>query len=309
MSPKAKKVRRPRVPAYKSFKLSQSLKHTQTKLPSAWALTKDSIVTVKNNWRLFAGITAIYGILFLIFVRSETGGIDVGSLKGAFNDTLGQQSDNITASISVFGELMKGPAAASNQLASLYQTLIFVVCSLAIIWALRQVQDKSSAKIKVKDAFYKGMYPLVPFIIVLVVITLQLVPISIAGSLYLRTIVEGLAITMVEKTVWILFIILLSTLSLYMFCSSIFAAYIVTLQGMTPLKALRAARQLVLHRRLAILSKLVWLGLALLIVFGLVIVPLIAFLPSLAEPVFFASSLSALLLVHTYLYNLYRSML
>lgn len=103
--------------------------------------------------------------------------------------------------------------------------------------------------------------------------------------------------------------VLLGLLSLYMISSSIFALFIASLPNMTPVRALRSARQLVLHRRWEVLRKLIALPIVLLIILGLVVIPIIAVVPILAEAVFFVASVIILPFALAYIYELYRSML
>ena len=89
------------------------------------------------------------------------------------------------------------------------------------------------------------MYPLIPFILVLLVCCLQLLPLIIGSSLYSLVVSNGIAVQPIEKFVWALLFASLALLSLYMITSSLFALYISTLPDMTPMKALRSARELV----------------------------------------------------------------
>ena len=54
-----------------------------------------------------------------------------------------------------------------------------------------------------------------------------------------------------------------------------FALYIVTLPDMTPMKALRSARELVRYRRWTVLRKVLFLPLMLLVVAAIIMVPII----------------------------------
>ena len=94
-----------------------------------------------------------------------------------------------------------------------------------------------------------------------------------------------------------------------MLCSSLFALYIVTLPDMTPMMALRSARQLVLSRRLNVLRKLAALPLFIIIVIILLVVPAIYFLPVVAPWLYFALTIMALVFLHAYLFTLYRELL
>src|SRR5690606_28518012 len=118
------------------------------------------------------------------------------------------------------------------------QMLLLLIASLAIIWALRKTHG--DVKVRARDAFYQGMYPLIPFILVLLVIGLQLLPLLLGSSLYSLVTTNGIAVHAIEQTAWLLLFGGLSLLSLYMLSSSLFALYIVTLPNMTPMKALRS---------------------------------------------------------------------
>src|SRR5205823_2479549 len=109
--------------------------------------------------------------------------------------------------------------------------------------------------------------------------------------------------------IWAVLFIILSFVSLYMLSASVFALYIVTLPDMTPLKALRSARELVHHRRWTVLRKILWLPLLLLIIAAVVMVPIIIVLTPLAQWIFFLLTMLALLAVHGYMYTLYRELL
>jgi hypothetical protein len=164
-------------------------------------------------------------------------------------------------------------------------------------------------KVTVKDAYYKSLYPLIPFLLVLLVISLQLLPLAAANGLYSLVIGGGLAVTALEKTLWLILLFLFVLLSLYMITSSIFALYIVTLPDMKPMQALRSARELVRHRRWTVMRKVIFLPFALLVLAGLVSIPVILFLAPLAEAVFFIASMFGVAITHAYMYTLYRELL
>jgi hypothetical protein len=87
------------------------------------------------------------------------------------------------------------------------------------------------------------------------------------------------------------------------------ALYVVTLPDMTPLTALRSARDLVRYRRLSVFRKLIFLPIALGVIMAVVMLPFIFVVPVLAQWVFFALSMLALIVGHAYFYVLYRELL
>lgn len=301
------KTRRLKQSRYKTFYPSKRIKPLQPKLPSALRLLGRSLLTLKNNWKLFVGISVIYGILSLVLVRGFSSGTNISDLKMSLKGASSGSFSTVSTAALLFSYLIGSGNGATTDVGGLYQTVLIVVASLASIWALRQVLAGNS--IKIRDSFYKGLYPLVPFILVLLVIGLQLVPLLIGNWLFATVTGNGIAVTMLEKLLWGLLFLVLAVLSLYMICSSLFALYIVTLPDMTPMKALRSARQLVLYRRWLVLRKILFLPLALIVIGAVIFMPLVIVIASAVQWVFFGLSIFILVVVHGYMYTLYRELL
>lgn len=298
--------RRLKLPKYNSLRLQRRVKHP-TKLPNAWRLTRAAALTLWRHKGLFIGITLVYGLLNVILAQGLSGGTDVSTLKHTLNQVFTGHLGGLASGLSIFVVLVGSAGNSSSPTAGAYQLFLALVASLAIIWALRQVL--AGVKVRLRDSYYRGMYPLIPFILVLLVIGLQLVPLLIGSTVYGLVINNGIAVLFVEKLVWALLYGLLALLSLYMVSSSLFALYIVTLPDMTPIKALRSARELVRYRRWTCLRKILCLPLVLLIVAALIMLPIIIWLTPLARWVFFLLTMFSLVGVHAYMYTLYRELL
>jgi hypothetical protein len=141
------------------------------------------------------------------------------------------------------------------------------------------------------------------------VVGLQIVPAAIGGFLFSALVGGGILQTPLQITVAcvVLFFFLASTV--YMLCSSLFALYIVTLPDMTPMNALRSARQIVRFRRGAVLLKLLFLPLALVVAAAVFMVPISLLFTQVAPFVFFALTVVAIVVVHSYMYALYRELI
>jgi K+-sensing histidine kinase KdpD len=83
----------------------------------------------------------------------------------------------------------------------------------------------------------------------------------------------------------------------------------VTLPDMTPLKALRSARELVRYRRWTILLRVLFLPVLLLLAAAIIMVPIITLLTPLTKWMIFLLSMIAIAVVHSYMYSLYRELL
>jgi hypothetical protein len=264
----------------------------------------------KQLWqhkRLFGGVVVVYGLLNLLLVRGLSGSSDLQNFKSVLDSLVHGFGGKLASSLASFAYLLSTSGSGNAANSGMYQTILFLICSLAFIWAFRQTLAKHA--ITTKQSFYEGMYPLIPFILVFLLIGVQLLPLAIGGSVYSTVFQNGIAVHLWEKVLWLVLFLLLGLWSLRMITATCFALYIVTLPGMSPMRAYRSARELVYGRRLLIWRKLIFLPIALFLAAALIEVPLILFLTPLAVWVFFALSMLALPLAHGYLYNLYRDML
>jgi hypothetical protein len=207
----------------------------------------------------------------------------------------------------LFGALIGSAGNTTSQVAATYQSLLIVLTSLALIWAIRKTVANDTAS--VKEAFYRGTAQFVPLILVICVIGLQLIPLLIGGVAYGAIQNGGLAVTSLEKIIVVAVLVLLILGSLYLLSSSLFAIYIVTLPGMTPMKALRGARELTRKKRWLLVRKIVFLPFALLMISAVIIIPTILIVSVVAGWLFFAMSIIALAVMHAYMYLLYKELL
>lgn len=285
--------------------VTPSLNHSR-KLASVWRLTGQTAQLFWRYKKAFIGITLIYGLLNLVLAQG-LGGTDVSSLKTQLGDVFTGNFGVVSSSLVIFGSLVGSAGNSSNPTAGAYQLFLALIASLAVIWALRQTV--AGVKFRTRDAFYRGMYPLVPFVLVFLVVCIQLLPMAIGSTVYNLVVSQGIAVSALEKIVWGMVFASLSLATLYMISSSLFALYIVTLPDMTPMKALRSARELVRGRRWTVLRKILYLPVILMVAAVLIMLPFIALLTVLAAYVFFILTMFGLVAVHGYMYSLYRELL
>lgn len=315
MSPLSKTVPSKRQlirPTYKTFRLSKRIRHKRPKIIGSFKLFKRSIKTLLKRKKLFFGIVVVYLVLTIVLVKGFSVTSNIADLKSTLTELFGGSFSRITSGVTLFAVLLGNINSTSGgQQASGYQSALLITVSLALIWALRQTLSPETKKkpISALDAFYKGEYPLIPFLLVLLVIGIQLLPLAVASFLYTSVIAGGLAVSAIEKVLWFLIIGLIILLSLYMITSSIFALYIVTLPDVRPMQALRSARELVRYRRWTIMRKVLFLPVALLLISAVIIIPVIMVAPTLAEWLFFVLGMFGLAVLHSYLYTLYRELL
>jgi hypothetical protein len=299
--------RRLQSPKYRAFRYHKRIKHP-VKLPGSWKIAKMTRRFLYKNWKVIGGIILVYGVLNILLVRGFSGGLDVSQLKSQFDTLLHGVFGHLAAGLTVLTLLVGTSTTTSGASgATTYQSVLILMVSLALIWAFRQLM--AGNKIRIRDAYYGGMYPIVPVILVLVVTSLQLIPMLIGGWLFTTVVQNGIAITGIEKLLWGIVFFLLSLLSVYMLTSSLFALYIATLEHMTPMKALRSARQLVRFRRWVVMRKILFLPLWLMVVGVIIMLPIILIVPIAAQWAFTILTMIGLAFGNAYMYTLYRELL
>jgi hypothetical protein len=273
---------------------------------SASHLFIGAIQVLWRHWQVFTGILATYAVLMSVFVGGFSSS-SASSLKSSFNQAFHGHFKVFSTGVSLFSVIVGADNKGATTSAGAYEMILFVTVSLALIWTLRQVYAKH--KVGVRDGFYMGMYPLVPFLIILFLIGLELIPLVVGGAIYGDVVGGGITVNMYENVAMFCVFILFAAATVYMLCSTIFALYIATLPDATPMQALRSARELVRYRRWVVLRKVLFLPLALFIGGTIIIIPIALFVTPIATPTFFLLSIIALAIAHSYLYALYRELL
>jgi hypothetical protein len=260
----------------------------------SFKLTGQSLSFIKNYWKPLGGIVLVYSLLNL-FLAS-------GLINNASSVVADVSSNKLSDAMTSFSSILAG---GTNQMPTM-QTVLFVVESLVIIWALRHLF--SGEGIGIKQAYYHSSAPLIPFVIILFVILLQLLPITLSSAVFAIVLSSITGNTIIEAVITFLFVAS-AFWSIYMLCSSVFALYIVTLPNMQPRTALRSAKNLVHFRRWQVVRRILFLPIFIVIVMAVILVPFILYAKFLVTPSFFILSMLSILYAHTYLYSLYKGLL
>lgn len=307
-SPKVvdEKARLRKKPKYKSFYLHESIKHPGPRLPSALKIGQKAFRLLAANARPLTWFVVVYGLLSLVFVSGVVSPINIDEVRFRLEEQTGQDS-SFTNNITILGLMLTSSLRASGDVSALYQLLFIITSVLALIWLYRQQQ--AGTKVSIKDAYYRGMYPLVPFVAIVLLMFIQILPAAVGNALYGQVVASGLAVTGVEQLFWFLFFLLLILLSLYFISSSLIALFVVTLPEMTPLAALREARLMVAHRRMSVLLRVVSVILLMIVMYIAIVFPAIFVSAALAQVFFFLLTILAIPFATAYLFVLYRELL
>ncbi|HEX8762804.1 MAG TPA: hypothetical protein VF733_03525 [Candidatus Saccharimonadales bacterium] len=311
-NPKSKeqppKTRQLKSAGYKSFRLQKKVKHPiNQRVPlGGFQIFRELLKTLRRHWWAFLGISLIYGVLNLLLVQG-LGGFDVQSARQNLQSVFDGGPNAFGNAIGVFTEFFSGSRSLNNDVAGVYQFILLIIMSLALIWMFRHAQD--GEKLRVRDGLYRGMTSLIPFLLVYLVIGLQLLPLVLGTYLFAIVGPGAYSVNGAEIIAWSITLFLLAILSLYMLVSSIFALYIVSLPAVTPMTALRSARKLVKYRRLLIVRRFLVLPVILAVLMLVLMVPPILFAPPVAVVTFFIVSMLLLPLGHGFMFGLYKELI
>lgn len=291
-----------------SYRAKKQVVRQNKKIPGSFRLLRMTVLHIWRNKKLFGGILLVYALLYILLVKGLAANFQLGETRNAIETALGDNLGKPELGLALMGALVGTTGNTAGASANVYQLLLFIIISLVIIWCLRQTFE-TKKDLRIRTAFYSSMYPFIPYILVWLVIALQFLPALAGLTIYGLVTANGIAVNAFEQIVWFLFLLSLTGWSVYMVSSSVFASYIVTLPGMTPMLALKKARALVKFRRFLILRKVLFLPLVVVLVMLLVFLPLVLYLTVLAEVLFLVFFLAALLFMHAYFYVLYREMM
>lgn len=288
----------------KRLKRKKTVPRTPVVLPSVWQLSRETLDLLLNNKKLFFGITIIYGILDIVLANQWASAANISTFKTEVRSVFSGHASAIGTSFGTFISLGSSSNTGTNSPSGVYEFILLVIASLAIIWAIRRVKSQKN-RIRIRDAYYKGMFPLIRFILVVAVIGVQLLPIIIGSALYATANANGIAVGQLQRALFLLVFAIFTMVSLYWLSASIFGLYEVTKPGATPGQALKQARHTVRQVRWLLVRKVMFLPIALLVVGVAISIPFVLWLAPLIQVIYFMLSIIAVPIVHVYLTNLY----
>ena len=292
---------------YRSFRLQKKIKPVPKYIPSTTQLLKSAFTFLFKNWRVFAVLLIINGTIYFVFLRGNIP-VKIADIQSTIKAVAGEGGlKSVRGNITTLGAAIG--SSSSADINATVSGLGTILMSLAYIWTIRQLHIKKNAAVHARDAYYQGMTPIIPVLLVLLVLSLQLAPLAMATFLYVTARFTGVFASGFEDLSVFAAAVLVGLLSFYWAVSSIIALYIVTLPGMRPIKALRAAKETVRFQRFPIFKRILSMAVILGGVSFLILLTVVRFIP---EKTFMAIAILQLVLlplIHIILFKLYRALI
>lgn len=305
---------------HRSFRLTRRRDYVRSlKLPGYWAFTFQVLSVLKKRRMMYLQLAALYAILVVLFggMTSQATYTQIGDAlreggQEVFTGNWGRIAEAGILSITAF----TGSSGSTTDVQQVYFGLFLLMTWLTTIWLLRE--QLAGRKPRLRDGLYNASSPLVSTVFVALLFAMQLLPFGLLAIAY-----SGLVSVGIVSEGFGLFIasavgIVAASLTLYWLVSTFFALVVVALPGMYPWRAVSAASDLVVGRRLRLMYRLLWMLAGAVLLWLAIIIPsvlLVNWLQGMwgwleAIPVvpFVATLVSSLIMVGVtaYIYLLYR---
>ena len=272
---KTKKEKEKRVRLHKSFRRSYREDYQrELEVPGIMSQIFLTFKTILKNWKLFLPFLVILVLMNIVCVGmmnedtytslqetiDEAGGTKLGSLAKA---------GILLASSIVSG----GIAGGINESTVVFLIVMFLILWLTTIYLLRHILAEQ--KIRLRDALYNSMSPLISTFIVLVIVALECIPIIILVIAYSSAIETQFLATPFYALVFFIFACLMIILSAYLLSGSLIALIAISAPGLEPIRALKASSDLIAGRRIKFIIRLIAMIIAVIIMWLIIMLPLI----------------------------------
>lgn len=288
---------------YRSFRLQKRIKPEPRYVPPVGQLLKQTFKMFFQNFWIFVFVMFVHAVLYYLFVRGASS-FDLGQTRESIKIILGDDS-GAAGTFALLGSVLGSNEQREGSNAINVAILLFI--SLANIWIIRRLY--AGTPFRVRDALYQAPASFVPFVLILIIMTLQALPFTTTSYAYIIGRTNGLFITGVEDLAFFLLAAFCGLLSLYWMVTSIIALYAVTLPNMYPMTALKLTKKIVKFRRFQVFRRIIAFPLVLAIFAFLVLLLTVRIAPNYSPLLVEAFTILLLPILHGYYFNLYRSLL
>lgn len=268
-----------RVKPHKSFKRSYREDYRrELNIPGIMYHIFATFKILFKNWKLFLPFLIIVIVLNAVLV----GIMDEGNYtqyREILDDTSMQVAGGDIGDVAKAGLLLVatvstgGLSGESSEAATVFEVLIFLLIWLTTIFLIRH--RLAGNKVKLREGLYNAMTPLISTLMVFVVAVIQCIPIFLLIIVYSAAVQTDFLATPFYALLFFIFAALMILLSGYLLSSSLIALVAVSAPGLYPMKALNAASDLMMGRRINFILRLVALILMMAILWVVILWPLV----------------------------------
>lgn len=267
----------------KGIKLHHSFKRSyredyqrSLKVPGFMQHTVNTFKILFKNWRLFLPLVILAVILSVVLVgiMNEEAYQEFQTAFDETNESYGGRFGNfakaglLLISTVATGGLNQEPTAVQE----VFNFLILLILWLVTVYLLRHIL--AGKKLKLRDALYNALAPLLSTLCVAIVFVLELIPILIVVITYSAAVSTEFLSTPFYAFIYFVFAVLMVILSLYLVSSTLIAMIAVSAPGVYPMAALRTGRDVLAGRRIKFIARILFLILVIAFIYIIIMLPL-----------------------------------
>ncbi len=265
---------------HKSFRRSYREDYVRkTSTPGLLSHTMGTFKIIFKHWKTFLPFIFLMTILYLVLVGLMDESIyqqfrEAIEQNVAENTTSGKIGNFAKAGLLLIATISSGGLNTTKDDAQFFfMIILFLVIWLVTLYLLRYIY--AGHKIKLRDALYNAMTPLISTLIMFFWIFVQLLPIMIVIIAYSAALSTDFLATPFYALVFFIFAAVMILLSCYLLTGSIMGLIAVTTPGMYPMHAFFAASDLVAGRRIRIVLRVIFLLIIVSLIYMIIMLPLI----------------------------------
>ena len=270
-----------RVRLHKSFKRSYREDYKrEIEVPGITYHALKTFQVIFKNWKLFLPLLVIAVVMAVVFI-----GLMNESTFQQFQQVLDQTTEQMgygdIGYVAKAGLLListvttGGLGGAGKETNAIFFVLIFLILWLTTIFILRH--RLAGHKLKLRDALYNALTPMISSFLVFATAVLQCIPIFLLVIVYSAAVQTDFLATPFYALIFFIFAAVMIILSGYLLSSSIIAFVAVSAPGLYPMQALHTASDLMMGRRIKFIIRIISLFLVLTLTWVAVMLPLIVF--------------------------------
>ena len=270
-----------RIRPHRSFKRSYREDYKRKlEVPGITYHAAKTFSVIFKNWKLFLPLLIIAVVMAIVFI-----GLMNESTFQQFQQVLNQTTEEMgygdIGYVAKAGLLListvttGGLSSSSKETNTIFFVLIFLILWLCTIFILRH--RLAGHKIKLRDALYNAMTPMISSFVIFAIAVIQCIPIFLLIIVYSAAVQTEFLATPFYALLFFIFAALMVILSGYLLSSSLMAFVAVSAPGLYPMKAMHAASDLMMGRRFKFILRIIALFIILSLTWVAVMLPLIIF--------------------------------
>ena len=270
-----------RVRLHKSFKRSYREDYTrEIEVPGITYHAMKTFKLIFQNWKLFLPLlifSAVLAVILIGLMNENT----FKQFQSVLDETTKQMGyENVgylaRASLLLIATITTGGlTTTAKDTDAVFIVIILLIIWLATVYILRH--RLAGHKLKLRDALYNSMTPLISTFAVFAIAVLQCIPIFILIIVHSAAVQTEFLATPFYALMYFIFAAVMITLSGYLLSGTLIALVAVTAPGLYPMQAIHTASDLMMGRRIKFIIRIIAMLVTLILIWMIVMIPLITF--------------------------------